>query len=47
MGEHSIKYETVLKMYRMHKWNENMVRNAVVKGWITMSEFTEITGKQY
>lgn len=41
------KYEMVKEFYLTGVWNEDKVRNAVVKGWITTSEFQEITGKPY
>lgn len=43
----SKKFNTVKKYYDLGMWSENQVRNAVVKGWITAEEFTEITGKPY
>lgn len=45
--EHSAKYETVRRYYAMKMWNEARVRNAVKMGWITETEFTEITGMTY
>lgn len=50
--EHSPKYETVLTYYNRRVngkrlWDENKVRNAVEKDWITPEEFTEITGLPY
>lgn len=44
--EHSKKFATVKKYYPKY-WNIDMVRNAVVKGWITAEEFKEITGEDY
>lgn len=44
---HSKKYEVVRKYYSLKMWNEEKVRNAVVKGWITSDEFKEITGEEY
>lgn len=44
---HSEKYEMVRGFYKTKMWNEQQVRNAVVKGWITSAEFVEITGKEY
>lgn len=41
------KYEVVKQYYNLGLWTEQKVRNAVVKGWITAQEFTEITGKSY
>jgi hypothetical protein len=47
MIEHSEKYKLVANYYNRKLWNESKVRNAVIKGWITSDEFTEITGIQY
>ncbi len=44
---HSRYYNKVLTYYSMHKWSLAQVRNAVVRGWITAEEFTEITGESY
>lgn len=44
---HSEKYDIVRKFYKTKMWNEQQVKNAVVKGWITETEFYEITGKEY
>jgi len=50
---HSPKFEKVKTYYNTFKpdgtrmWNIDMVRNAVVKGWITEEEFTEITGQPF
>ena len=38
-------YNTIVNVERL--WNENRVRNAVVKEWITEGEFKEITGEDY
>lgn len=43
----SAKYEIVKKYYKNKLWTLEQTRNAVVKGWITESEFEEITGKEY
>lgn len=47
--EHSKKFELVKDYYESGKWNEGMVRNAVVnpKGdpWITQAECDEILGE--
>lgn len=43
----SKKFNTVKNYYDNHLWNLTMVRNSVVKGWITEAEFTEITGEVY
>ena len=45
--EHSKNYNKVKRWYDMGMWNETRVRNAVVKGWITEEEFTDITGQAY
>lgn len=45
--EHSPKYEKVKEYFNKGLWNEEMVRNAVVKGWITEEEYAEIVGKNY
>lgn len=44
---HSPKYDKVKGYYDGGLWNKSQVRNAVLKNWITRSEFTEITGEQY
>ena len=44
---HSKKYDKVKKYYDMGIWTLEMVKNAVVKGWITEAEFEEITGQPY
>ena len=43
----SEKYQKVKKYYDSGLWNVKMVRNAVVKKWITTEEFEEITGIRY
>lgn len=43
----SKKYQTVKQYYDKGLWNATMVRNAVVKGWITSDEYTDITGEDY
>ena len=40
--EHSDQFEKVKRYYNMGMWNIDRVRNAVVKGWISESEFAEI-----
>lgn len=47
MSAHSKNYSKVLKYYRSGDWTIQMVRNAVVKGWITAEEFKEITKEDY
>ena len=49
---HSKNFDKVRKFYNTivngeRLWNENRVRNAVVKDWITEEEFKEITGEYY
>lgn len=41
------KYDKVKYYYENGLWTLDMVRNAVVKGWITEEEFKEITGIDY
>lgn len=43
----SKKVATVKAAYERGSWNKAMVRNAVVKGWITPAEYEEITGEAY
>ena len=47
VNDHSPKYEKVKKYYDDGLWTIGMVRNAVIKGWITPEEFVEITGEPY
>lgn len=47
MTEHSEKYELVKGYYDSGEWKKKAVRNAVKRGWITASEYTEITGDIY
>ena len=49
---HSKNFDKVKKYYNsIHNgkrlWNENRVRNAVEKKWITKIEYKEITGNDY
>lgn len=41
------KYELLKYYWEKGFWNEEMMRNAVVKEWITTFEFKEITGNGY
>lgn len=42
------KYYTMVKnYYDTGKWSISRVRDAVVKRWITIDEFKEITGEDY
>lgn len=49
---HSKNFEKVKRYYNTYKangsrlWNITMVRNAVVKGWITTEEYEDITGEK-
>lgn len=49
----SKKFATIEKFYNTLKadgtriWTKTMVSNAVEKGWITTSEYEEITGEIY
>ena len=43
----SAKYNKVKNYYDKGLWTLAQVKNAVVKGWITVEEFTEITGEEY
>lgn len=43
----SAKYDKVKNYYDSGLWNLTMVKNAVVKGWITAEEFKEIIGQDY
>lgn len=47
MMEHSRYFEKVKSYWEQHLWNENRVRNAVLKEWITQEEFREITGNDF
>ena len=44
---HSKNFEKVKNYYDKGLWSIERVRQAVVKGWITEEEFTEITGEPY
>lgn len=43
----SPKFEKVKRYYDSNLWNKAMVKNAVVKGWITAEEYQIITGEPY
>lgn len=45
--EHSKNFNKVKTYYDEGFWNEAKVRNAVVKGWITETEFSLICNKPY
>ena len=41
------KFEKVKKYYENGYWTLEMIRNAVIKNWITVEQFKEITGQDY
>lgn len=41
------KFEKVKKYFENGLWSIERVANAVVKGWLTVDEFREITGEVY
>lgn len=43
----SKNFNKVKKYYEENFWNKKMVKNAVVKNWITKEEYKEITGEDY
>lgn len=43
----SAKYNLIKKYYDDGLWNTARVRNAVLKSWITVTEYEEITGEVY
>lgn len=43
----SDKFEMVKFFYDSGAWNIDKVANAVVRGWITSTEYKQITGKIY
>ena len=43
MQEHSKHFEEVKSYYEGGTWNDERVRRAVVRGWITAEEYKEIT----
>lgn len=45
--DHSKKFKLVKKYYNQRLWSKTRVRNAVDKGWITISEYKEIVGEAY
>ena len=40
-------YEKIKKYYDTGLWNEERVRNMVIKGIITEEEYASIVGKEY
>lgn len=43
----SKKFNTVKRFFDRGMWSKVMVKNAVVKAWITETEYEEITGGAY
>ena len=43
----SPNFEKVKEYYDTGRWTLTMVRNAVVKKWITKTEYKTITGEAY
>ena len=41
------KFDKVKRYFDRGLWSLAMVRNAVIKGWITAEEFKTITGEDY
>lgn len=41
------KFEKVKKYFENGLWSVERVANAVLKGWLTVDEFREITGEVY
>lgn len=40
------RYELVKKYYDKRLWTRKMLKNAVIKGWITQDEYDEIVGAE-
>ena len=47
MNEHSQKFELVKGFYESGVWKKKAVKKAVVKGWITKTEYMEIVGEPF
>lgn len=47
MNEHSEKFEIVKAHWELGEWKIKRVKLAVKAGWITATEFKEITGQEY
>ncbi len=43
----SAKFNKVKDYYDRGLWNKTMVRNSVIKGWITEEEYALIVGEDY
>lgn len=41
------KFEKVKMYFDSGYWTLEMIRNAVIKNWITEEQFKEITGQEY
>lgn len=41
------KFEKVQKYYDGNLWSKEMVRNSVIKEWISAEEYTSIVGEEY
>ena len=44
---HSKKFEKIKSWYESGFWTKGMVADAVIKNWITASEYEEITGEPF
>lgn len=47
MNNHSEKFLLVKNYYDAGFWKKKAVRNAVIKGWITEDEYSEITSEAH
>jgi hypothetical protein len=43
----SKRYELVKQYYDAGLWGKKWVRDAVIKGWVTIAEYWQITGEEY
>jgi len=43
----SIKYELLKDYYKKGYWSKSMLKNAVLKAWITSDEYELITQEKY
>ena len=43
----SRRYELVKQYYDAGLWGKKWVRDAVIKGWVTIAEYWQITGEEY
>lgn len=39
--------DRIIRWHKQGLWDENKLRNAVEKKWLTADEFKEITGKKF